>query len=849
MSLFKRKKKNNEEDTLLIQLPVEEKDKIKPVASYVLTPDEIEGDDNPYTETININPLDDLKERMHTNYQSHLNQEEQEETFTPSFNIDISVLDDTDFAVADDIAEINQDDEQIQLAFLDGITGPYPDKEETSLSEAEETAFDESQISLYQTCMPFITEGTNGELPKAEPLYTLEKVESILGLEIEEDKPETSVSNDATESTIVFEAVNTNTADISDIDSSEIKLPDISNTASFTKTMPVIVTPDGLQESCEIDISSELFSKKEDTKSLGNIIEEDEDADFVANPEYESKQDVKKIRRFLLKNRRNRFISLAISLLALLPVLILALPTFSDSMQSFSTAINVFSIITFVLCILASLDSFKSIKSLFGKRTQSDVLFCFTIICQFIGILAATINHLQSSVCYYLAFLAAINTFFRNLFLFKRSNDVYNNFRLINSPHEKQGMVLIDDTPTTFAMTHRAIEGDALVAAPQQFGFAKNFMKNSTVDRDMFSKVRIIFIFSCVLCLLCGFAIGTYHQSFISGIISFANLSACFCPLILFGVNILPLNSAAKRLKRYKAAIFGVKCATKLEEANALAIDCDALFPKGSVKLNNLTILSENDMQQTLAIAASITNTISSPLYPIFKAAMDTAEGLEIPEADSIKYEERLGITGWVGDSRVFIGNRALMLAHEIEVPDMQVDKEILQRGYFPVYLARDKKACALLSVKYVPSISIAKELRRVTNLGVTVLVNNCDQNLSEEMISDYFDIYSDSVKIMSGSGVHMYKNATACEDELDCGAAFTSKGSAICGIMACCIKIKRAVNLLGALCILSAVIGVILFAYKYFGTAALFISGADLIMYQLISFAVTLFAYLFTKP
>ena len=48
-------------------------------------------------------------------------------------------------------------------------------------------------------------------------------------------------------------------------------------------------------------------------------------------------------------------------------------------------------------------------------------------------------------------------------------------------------MVLIDDTPTTFAMTHRAIEGDALVAAPQQFGFAKNFMKNS------------IFTASCIL--------------------------------------------------------------------------------------------------------------------------------------------------------------------------------------------------------------------------------------------------------------------------------------------------------------------------------------------------------------
>ncbi len=853
MNPFKRKKKTEDfDDGLLIELPdTTPKSNIKPKSSYVLTPDEIEGNDNVYKEKINIDPLKDLRERMNTNFQQQTQIEtNEEESFTPSFNINLENIDTEFFTQSATEENEDTDKEQLQLSFIDGITGPYPEQEEGLAEPAVQENYEAEQISLYQTCMPFITEGTDGELPKAEPLYTLERVESILGIEIPEEVKEEQKPQKVNDETLVFEAVKTHSADISDIDSSPITFPtDTAAEIGFTKAVPIIVKPDGLQESREIDISSEIFSKKEDTKQLSGILEADEDADFTPVIEYESKQDAKKVRRFLLKNRRNSFVSLLLCVLALIPLLILSLPTFKESMQEASVGINVFSIISFALCVLASLDSFKSIKSLFTSRTESSVLFCFTLICQFVGILVATINNLQSSVCYYLALLAAINTFFRSLFAFKRATDILNNFRLINYPHEKRGMVLIDDIPTTFAMAHRAIDGDALIAAPQQATFIKNFMKNSTVDRDMFSKVRVIFIFSAVICALCGLAIGTYHQSFISGIISFANISAIFCPLMLFGINALPLNSAAKRLSKYKAAVFGVKAATKIEEANAVAIDCDALFPKGSVKLNSLRILQENDMQETIAIAAAITKTIGSPLYPIFKSAMDTNEDVAIPEADTIKYEDRLGITGWVGDSRVFIGNRALMLAHEIEVPDMQIDKEILRNGYFPVYLARDKKACAMLSVKYVPDATITKELKRVTNIGITVLINNCDQNLSEEMISDYFDIYSDSVKIMSGSGVHMYKNATAHTESLDCGAVFTTKASAICGIMACCVKIKRAVALLTVACILSAVVGVILFAYKYFGTAALFISGADLVIYQLISLAVTFISYLFTKP
>lgn len=851
MNPFKRKKQQEEDfDEMIIQLPIAEKEEAKPLSPYVLTPDEILSHDDSAKQKSKLTPLEELKNRMQTlsEQKNTKEQEEEEESFTPFFNINLDAFEsDDEHQPIEEQTKEETEDEQLQLAFLDGITGRYPEKDEED--EVEEAISDNTDISLYQTCMPFITEGNNGELPKTEPIYTLERVESILGLEIpeEDEKPKKSESVDHT---IVFEAIKTNTADISDIDS--IPKPIINDTVeeiSFTRTMPVIITPDGLEESREIDISSEIFSKKEESHSLVDMPLADEDADFVAEPEFKTKADAKKVRIFLLKDRRNRFLSLVLSIFVLIVLAVISLPTFKDSMQSVSIGITVISFVCTALSVVACFDTFKSLSTLFTKRTESDVLFCFTLLSQLIGMVVAVANNLESSVCYYFALLLAINTFFRSLFLFKKSAYIYNNFRLVSNPHSKQGMVLIDDAPTTFAMAHRAIDGDVLIAAPQKTNFINNFMKNSTVDRDLDSKVKPIFIFSAVICLLCGLAVGIYHQSAISGVISFAYLSALFTPLILFGVSTLPLSSASKKLGHYKAAVFGVKCARKIEEANAVAIDCDTLFPKGSIKLNNLKILCENNLEETIAIAAAITETIGSPLFPIFKSAMDTNESLSIPQADSIKYEDRLGITGWVGDSRVFIGNRALMLAHEIDVPDMQIDKKLLTEGFFPVYLARDGKACALLAVRYIPNEYITKELKRITNMGITVLINNCDQNLSEEMLCDYFDLYSDSVKIMSGSGVHMYKNATSDTDALDCGAVLSGKATAVCGIVSCCVKIKRAVALLTVACVLSIVIGVVLFAYKYFGTAALFISGFDLVIYQLVSLASTLIAYLFTKP
>lgn len=194
--------------------------------------------------------------------------------------------------------------------------------------------------------------------------------------------------------------------------------------------------------------------------------------------------------------------------------------------------------------------------------------------------------------------------------------------------------------------------------------------------------------------------------------------------------------------------IAGKAGAEQVEEANAVVINSKDIFPSGSITLHRMQVLSENNLEDTILRAASLTEAMQSPLAPIFKKIAGNSNITSFPDSDTIKYEEALGISGWVDNRLMFIGNRTLLEAHGISVPDVELDRKILMQGYFPVYVASGNKAYALLIVKYEADYAVAKELRTLTNSGVTLLVKTSDPNLTEEMICDYFGLYEDTVKV-----------------------------------------------------------------------------------------------------
>lgn len=295
--------------------------------------------------------------------------------------------------------------------------------------------------------------------------------------------------------------------------------------------------------------------------------------------------------------------------------------------------------------------------------------------------------------------------------------------------------------------------------------------------------------------------------------------------------------------------ISGKAGAEHIELANAVVLNSDDLFPRGTVTLHNIKVLSENNVTDTILRATSLTKALSSPLYYVFKEIAGDENVNSLPVCDTVKYEERMGISGWVNNELLFIGNRTIMEAHGIKVPDIETDRKILRSGYFPVYVATENTAVALLMVKYSVSPTVSKELRRLTRIGVTILVNNTDPNLSNEMICDYLGLYEDSVMVMTTAGCNMYKNIAPNTDGISAPAAYRGGALTLARIMNTANKIRKSNTVLTVLYVLAAVFCIIMFAYLSFASANTLMTGARVLLYGVISTVISTLLYLTQKP
>lgn len=268
----------------------------------------------------------------------------------------------------------------------------------------------------------------------------------------------------------------------------------------------------------------------------------------------------------------------------------------------------------------------------------------------------------------------------------------------------------------------------------------------------------------------------------------------------------------------------------------------------GTLSLHDIKVLDSNRIDSTLIDAAAITNAIDSPLKDIFNSIAKTRP-TEMPKADTIKYEERLGISGWIDNRRIFIGNRTLLEAHGITTPPMEVDRKILRQGYFPVYLALDGKPCALLIVKYNVKREIATRLQKLAGIGVTFLIDSCDPNLTGEMVCDYFGLYSESVRVMGSLGSQLNRNATEMQEDFSSVAAYRGSAIGLLEIFCAAGRLKASVNIGAVLHIILSSALLLFLTYSSLVGAVMPFGTMSVLIFSLIILVVYLITYLIKRP
>ena len=758
-----------------------------------------------------------------------------------------------------------------------------PEKEETK-PEIKEEIKEEPKKSLLDKCLPYILDENGKDASvNTEPLYKLESVAEILKsnsektierlsekYEIELDdlgytpKPQPEKKEEIIEEEAIVENkvefVQSNVPFvISDIDSPSYFEPktqpeDISNTATITFTP--ISSDSSENPHISVSMNTRSIDLTGEFTGIPNLssaeveeevyLEKNEFEDFVPKEEFESLNDGHKFLRKLSIIKRRAFLSMSFSIIFTLILSFMKLPFMTEVLLAHTVGGMIACTSLFGLVILSNLDMFKGLAKIFQKDSTSDVSASLASIFTAVYAVFAILNE---SLFIDMLLLLAVILSFRAIGLFLKASHTLTSFKGINQNNEKNGIKLISDPSITFSMSKNSIEGDVLIAAPQRANHIEDFMKYSSFGSFLNGKLPLITAISLLLSAISAFACTLYFEGTVYGLYAAAAIQ-CFAALpTVFLIDSLSLYRASKKLKKVGAVIFGKAAAEQLEAANAAVLNSQDIFPSGTVTLHQMKVLSENDLQDTLIRAASLTDTLNSTLAPIFKQIAGSGNITSLPDSDTVKYEDRMGISGWVDNRLLFIGNRTLMEAHGIDVPSVEVDRKILRQGYFPIYVATREKACALLVVQYNVNPDVARELRRLTFSGVTLLINSCDPNLTEEMICDYLGLYEDSVKVMSSAGCHMYKSTCAKAKAISSPAAYRNNPLALPTLLNCAARIKTSNTLLSVAFVICAALGAILFAYTSFSGSGSLISDTTVLIYTLISTAVSYIAYFIKRP
>lgn len=735
---------------------------------------------------------------------------------------------------------------------------------------------------LSDKCTPYFLdeEGKNTTID-TEPIYKLQSVADILkaesgeaikrlsekyGIDFDEIQVEKEVFPKQVETPVLDKKKEPekNISDtktkiiISDIDTFPEEPTSINYTDSNSTTVTFTPITTNNESEKKITISTHTSSfklgltgeiaktpAKEEVKAAENVkLEKNEFDEFVPKEEFIDTKTSQKLLRRLLVNKRSAFISLVVSVLITLLLSFAKLPFMTKLfLEHTMVSMIVCSALT-LIAVIFNISVFKAIPKTFSSSSSPDVLAAFSIV---FTLLYAVFSIIKSDYILDMLLSLSLILSIRAITEFLKASYIVSNLKVALKAKDIHTLKLINDPAITFSLAKDAIIGNALISVGQKTERISDYMKYTLYNKFLNGHLPIITVASLTLSLIAAFICTAYWKSVSVGFYAASAVQMLTCLPSLFFIDALPLFSTAKKLNPMGAMISGKYAAEQIEKANGTVIDSADIFPKGTVTLHQMKVLSENMLDDTLIRAAALTEYINSPLADLFKKITSTSNITVFPDTDTVKYEERMGISGWVDNRTLFIGNRTLMEAHGIDVPSVEIDRKILRQGYFPVYVASDDKICALLTVQYSVCPKTAKILRQLTKLGITLLVNNCDPNMTAEMISDYLGLYEDCVKVMSPAGSHMYKSTVSSQQSASAPAVFTKKPIAHSAILNCATKIKRSNILLSVIYIIAAVLGVVVFAYSSFANGIA--NESYILLFLIASSVISYLIYLFEKP
>lgn len=210
---------------------------------------------------------------------------------------------------------------------------------------------------------------------------------------------------------------------------------------------------------------------------------------------------------------------------------------------------------------------------------------------------------------------------------------------------------------------------------------------------------------------------------------------AIFVPLGNWFSVVHPLRRGAGVLNRLSALACGERSVRDYSEVNAAVVDASDLLPPSSVTLSGIKTFAGMRIDEAILDAASVLIEAGSVLSDTFLRIIARRTEL-LRKVDAITYEDGMGLSGWIENRRILIGNRSLMAAHGIRAPSEDYERRFRDEGSDLVYLAASGELMAVFVISLSPSPEADSAIQLLVENDILLSVHTTDAFLTVDRLA-----------------------------------------------------------------------------------------------------------------
>ncbi|MCR4563799.1 MAG: hypothetical protein K5755_04090 [Clostridiales bacterium] len=626
----------------------------------------------------------------------------------------------------------------------------------------------------------FVEEGTNSSTSDLDPLPTIVSADSVMQNQRADD-----LNEEIHENQITFEGFNEE-EEIEKVDEYEAETELIRRRREKAKNFKLFpnLPEDGETEDGEISDENAESDENDDFEDAIDYPEENavlkrverrkkSASDQVIEREFYGAKDKKGVEDLLEKKRRGALIQMIISAVAFAVLTVMSLLASNGDFTFFSGRVEIFlmlNIAVLVIACCASLDIFKSgILGLFGRKANTDSAVFVAFVAAVIqnGISFAFTDSVETSVHIYsaaAAFTLLLNTAAR----FVKAKSIEENFGYISQERDFYTVKSIEDEDASFEIGRGLFLGDPDIRYNAMTAFEEKYVENSSKTEPAATTVMRAIPVTAILAVVIGAITGVIMRDIPSAIAAFTGTVCLASPVGAFLASAWIFSSMSKKLTDEDALIVGYESADELTKANAVVFDAAELFDTENCKSFGFKTFNSMRPDEAMLYTGAVMIAAGGPLANLFRLSVIGDRDV-FPTVENLNYEDKLGCSAWVEhNKRVLVGNRELLINHNVEVLDKEYELKLKRSGRQIIYLAVEHVLSAIYVVGYTPDIQVASLLRKLEKNSLPILVRTTDQNITEEFIEESFILPKNSVKVISSVAGEMFSDIYETISEKD---------------------------------------------------------------------------------